>query len=239
MARPANDSQGTLIRPVIGTCGWLALGLLATIAFAILPGLPSQQYNDGQMPLIARYDPKLGIEGGRYARSISWWLTVRSVKMRDGETIDAPSYLRAMNAATYAPDLSWVTRDTPVGVPLPPPPTWWNDWRSGFPFRAMACEWTDGFRGQLTIENGWTIPSGTMYGVPKFWVIPGRILWLGFIADTVMLAAAFFTAWSSRKLPGFIARKLRTRPGQCPRCGYDQQGLDDGAPCPECGARRG
>lgn len=215
---------------------FLLLGLALTIALAVLQGAPQRQYG-ARIPLMAPYDPARGVEGGRYTQSRTWALTVYSVRLRDGETPDAPALRAAVPAIPYEPDISWVavTRSPTPADRRIPDARWWNEWRAGFPFRALACSFTDDFRGAVRIEHGWAVPLDAPYGVPRHWILPARILWPGLILDALILGAAALLLWQSRTLPRTIARALRPRPGCCRACGYDLTGLDDGAPCPECG----
>lgn len=223
-----------LLRPIT-LC--LALGLALTLALAILQGAPHRQYG-ARLPMMAPYDPARGVEGGRYTQTRSWALTVYSVRLHDGETPDGTALRAAVPAIPYEPDISWVAAARPVSPAdrTLPAARWWNEWRAGFPFRALACSFTDDFRGAVRIERGWALPLDAPFGVPRHWIIPARILWPGLLLDAAILGAAALLLWKSRTLPRTLAHALRPRPGCCRSCGYDLTGLDDGAPCPECGA---
>jgi hypothetical protein len=51
----------------------------------------------------------------------------------------------------------------------------------------------------------------------------GDPIWPASIPGMVVVLVAVFLSWEART------------PGQCPRCGYDLDGLPRGAACPECG----
>lgn len=48
-------------------------------------------------------------------------------------------------------------------------------------------------------------------------------------APTTILAVPTLALWS------ITLRRTRRKPSQCPKCGYDRQGLPTTQPCPECG----
>ena len=70
------------------------------------------------------------------------------------------------------------------------------------------------------------------YIVDRF-ALPLLPLWPGFAINTAFYALLLFLTW---RVPFFVHRTLRRRRGRCPACGYDREGLDAGAACPECGA---
>ncbi|MHC4709797.1 MAG: hypothetical protein ACYTA3_05095 [Planctomycetota bacterium] len=63
--------------------------------------------------------------------------------------------------------------------------------------------------------------------------LPLRPVWRGFIANTLLYAAA---AWLLSRLPGVRRRRIRRRQGLCPSCGYPPGAS---AVCTECGAALG
>lgn len=63
--------------------------------------------------------------------------------------------------------------------------------------------------------------------------LPLLPLWPGFLINTLFYALLLFGAW---RVPGVVRRTLRRRRGRCIACGYDRDGLDPDAACPECGA---
>lgn len=80
-----------------------------------------------------------------------------------------------------------------------------------------------------------SVPPPARGAAPPRWIamtggrIPRHIYWPGFLANTLLYAAAL-----ALPLAFFPARSaLRARRGRCPRCGYDITGCDQ---CPECGA---
>ena len=51
--------------------------------------------------------------------------------------------------------------------------------------------------------------------------------WVELVALVALVAGVLGFAWREKE--------LQPNPGDCPTCGYDLTGLDDGAVCPECG----
>ncbi|MEQ9097114.1 MAG: hypothetical protein RIE32_12720 [Phycisphaerales bacterium] len=81
------------------------------------------------------------------------------------------------------------------------------------------------------------IATGTARPIPyrplHRFALPLLPLWPGFLINTLFYALLLFGAW---RLPGVLRRALRRRRGRCVRCGYEREGLDPHAACPECGA---
>ena len=116
---------------------------------------------------------------------------------------------------------------------------------AGWPWRALrsddyaATGRRDGRMSILARTPRASLPGGLV--VPSRSPIPGLAdfalpllpLWPGFLINTLFYALLLFGAW---RLPGVLRRAVRRRRGRCVGCGYDRQGLDTDAPCPECGA---
>jgi hypothetical protein len=62
--------------------------------------------------------------------------------------------------------------------------------------------------------------------------LPLRPIWLGFIANTLIYAAAL---WTLGRVPTLMRRLVRAGRGLCPGCGYPPGDSDI---CTECGAKR-
>lgn len=78
-------------------------------------------------------------------------------------------------------------------------------------------------------------PTGLAAPVDRF-ALPLLPLWPGFLINTLFYALLLCIAW---RLPGVLRRAVRRRRGRCVGCGYDRDGLDPGAACPECGEGAG
>ncbi|MFI4881408.1 MAG: hypothetical protein ACIAQU_02360 [Phycisphaerales bacterium JB064] len=88
---------------------------------------------------------------------------------------------------------------------------------------------------RLSLGHGlelWRNPAATTHNLDRF-ALPLLPLWPGFLINTLFYALLLFIAW---RTPIFVRRTLRRRRGRCVGCGYDRDGLDPGAACPECGA---
>ena len=131
---------------------------------------------------------------------------------------------------------------------------------------AAGIAWRTGPPPQDPDAHGWMIelaataprsakwvPLSRSFGSPEMY----RAVWIPLWVPWLLLAAS--SAWflhrdrRARRHLGVIAvrfgRSCRTplasaaalfrpRPGLCRSCGYDLAGLQDGAPCPECGRSR-
>ena len=120
----------------------------------------------------------------------------------------------------------------------------WYRLRAGFPFRALVhdigTDQTAG--GPVTIVTpgvwlrGVALPAGLRDPLRMAdFRVPIRPIWLGFLGDTLVYAAAI---WLLACAPGLIRRRRRLHRGRCPGCGYSLSGLQIdglGAVCPECG----
>ncbi|MEQ8845266.1 MAG: hypothetical protein RIB58_10470 [Phycisphaerales bacterium] len=105
---------------------------------------------------------------------------------------------------------AYEARNTCVGLPVPYPVT-------------PAVSWLGG------IEVG--VPRQSLRS-DRF-ALPLLPLWPGFLINIVFYA---ILAFALMRTPRVLHRGLRRRRGRCERCGYDRQGLDAEAACPECGA---
>lgn len=67
--------------------------------------------------------------------------------------------------------------------------------------------------------------------------LPTRILWPGFLVNTLFWSAVIASPFWLRR--GFVAWRCfrRRRAGRCSACGYARAGLAADKPCPECGSR--
>lgn len=210
----------------------LAVGAAVTVGVAVLQGRPGARYGSG-LPRMAPPDARLGIPGGTFTESRGWAVTVYSVRLRAGDEPDAEGLRAAAMAASYSQDVSWLAVSAGATAEKPFPATpWWHEWRAGFPMRALACSFTDDFEGHLEMAGGWAVGAGMAFGSPKVWIIPGRVLWPGFLVNTALTAGALLLLVDG---PRAVVKRLRTPAGHCPRCRYDLSGLEDGARCPECG----
>ncbi len=117
----------------------------------------------------------------------------------------------------------------------------------GRPWRALWFEyawvpegpgWVPRARGGIVIPRSRLIdPADISWnGAYLPAVLPTRILWPGFLADSLVFGAGWLALLAG---PGFairfVRRALRRRAGRCERCAYDLRGLPRDAPCPECG----
>lgn len=114
---------------------------------------------------------------------------------------------------------------------------------TGWPFPAMAADHLFDSHGANVLNNGcwYTLMRGIEAGPPEpMWLnglrraLPTRVLWPGFVLNTVVHAVLLavligVVKWLFRR----VVRFVRGRRGVCVGCGYDASGL--GA-CPECGA---
>jgi hypothetical protein len=64
--------------------------------------------------------------------------------------------------------------------------------------------------------------------------LPTRVHPTGFTLNTLLAASVLLGATETI---GLARRRLRSRKGLCPACGYDRRGLQVEAACPECGGK--
>lgn len=134
-------------------------------------------------------------------------------------------------------------REEVMGLSKPGDEVWsWLRTTSGWPLKAMTFDFgevskiNDNPVTRIRATSGaWTqgvhIPANKFFGLTlQQHRIPLRPLWPQFLINL------FFWSLVSGLLlfgPGALKRHIRTRRGQCPRCGYHMVGLTR---CPECGA---
>jgi hypothetical protein len=99
--------------------------------------------------------------------------------------------------------------------------------RAGFPFRAAEST--------LSVSKAnMTANEGLILDRNRFFIIPLRLRWRGFLGNcSVYVAFAFAVSLSSR----YVHRLWRRANNRCQKCGYSLIGLP-GVPCPECGTDR-
>ncbi len=113
---------------------------------------------------------------------------------------------------------------------------------TGFPMRSFAGEYRPGkLPGVSRWDDSQYVPVNMLeLSVPESLqqtlrtsevVLPTRLFWTGFAVNTVAHGAFFFGLVRS---PGLIRSRLRSRKGQCSRCGYLLRGIRVPG-CPECG----
>jgi hypothetical protein len=83
------------------------------------------------------------------------------------------------------------------------------------------------------IRRQFTTPGAIHLGSMR--VLPTRVLWPQFIANTLLFAAAWVVIIVMlRGITRAILARFRTKKGHCPACDYDLTGVA-GPVCPECG----
>ena len=98
------------------------------------------------------------------------------------------------------------------------------------PWRAMT-EW----RGALTDHQVFVRAPDWMYPIQSMFdrrFLPPRPLWLGFAANTVLLALVLWSPF----VPWVLRQYLRCKRGLCVKCAYDLRGAEHEV-CPECGTQ--
>jgi predicted RNA-binding Zn-ribbon protein involved in translation (DUF1610 family) len=107
----------------------------------------------------------------------------------------------------------------------------------GWPWRAMS--WTaerpssptPGMSMWIVLDG---LPSGNITAASQPIILPTRILWTGFAANTGLTFVALLAVISAGKAARAVFRRRR---GCCSACGYDLRGQTE-LGCPECGAER-
>jgi len=104
---------------------------------------------------------------------------------------------------------------------------------SGWP---MACLWIRSTAGDpryvaLPYEDGIQLLPSRLppWQYSTDGRVPVRPLWAGLAVNSLVMAGLGYGLLS---LPGAVRRRIRTRRGQCPSCGYPAA---DSAVCSECG----
>jgi hypothetical protein len=113
-----------------------------------------------------------------------------------------------------------------------------HEFRFGWPFRALtrgSVNWSrrddDVIYGLRDIQVGNLSFRNPFQQKPYPMILPGRVLWVGFLADLMLFAFASVLVVA---IPGLTKRWLRRCRGHCVICGYDLQSAY-AAGCPECG----
>ena len=97
---------------------------------------------------------------------------------------------------------------------------------------------------ELVFSDGLPIVTATAPSQPPFYDspaigLPTRVSWILLFLNSVVWGGTLMTLWSAPAAASHSARwtiaKLRSRKGNCRRCGYSRTGLATDAACPECG----
>lgn len=114
----------------------------------------------------------------------------------------------------------------------------------GWPWPALRCEdyeatHAHGGTGYMvaktpkaSLRGGLVFVSPSRNPFLDRFALPLLPLWPGFLLNTFFYALLLFALI---RTPRVLRRAVRRRGGRCDRCGYDRQGLDPDAACPECG----
>lgn len=113
----------------------------------------------------------------------------------------------------------------------------------GWPFSSLRCEFDvliDKRTGRGTIEridHGFALQRPTQpVQLRDFQVLPWSPIGVGFVADMVFYAVAWFGLLILGAVPMWVRSVRRRRRGECEHCGYDLRGSSGGGGrCPECG----
>jgi hypothetical protein len=120
----------------------------------------------------------------------------------------------------------------------------------GWPFPAMGqlrqfLAATGGGGSVMTKESSlpvpkwmvsWLAPKSGLKPVFAEWEVPTRLLWPGFVANSLMWTAlAWVVGFAMLNGIRAMRRGVRRRRDRCLLCGYDRRGLARDAACPECG----
>ncbi|HLO40300.1 MAG TPA: hypothetical protein VK176_04695 [Phycisphaerales bacterium] len=115
----------------------------------------------------------------------------------------------------------------------------WFITQAGVPFTAVyGTSWlledrTRGSRGFIQLLD----PDLPLSYTPRpRGAVPVLPIWPGFIANTLIYAAAWWLVIGLVPLLRILTKSQRSRRRQCIACGYDRCALAPDAPCPECGA---
>lgn len=115
------------------------------------------------------------------------------------------------------------------GAPADAAVTAWRTESYGWPFAALGLVWCEGPNGAHAVEGGLDLRrDGAPPGAPLV-AVPVRVLWGGFVLDTLVVAAAI--ALFAVAIPS-ARRWRRRRRGRCVRCDHQLHGAES---CPECG----